>query len=234
MGVYSNKQIMADVTSGNIVIYPFNPAHVNGSSYDVLLGEYFYKSGNETSAQLYNPYSQTDVTAHFGDVLRAKPLSEHSHIIKKLRLKHIENIPADHPVIILRPHERILAHTYEFIGIKQGTTSMQARSTTGRNGIVVCMDAGWGDPGYINRWTMEIMNHNEQYVVLPVGIRIAQIVFHQTGEIEGEYSNLSGKYQTTGAHDLETIKATWKPSDMLPKAYKDVIEDLPPIAGVKY
>lgn len=234
MGIYSNTQIHADLTSGNIVIDPFTPSHVNGSSYDVLLGEYFYKSGNEEEDKLYNPYSASDVTRHFGEVMRAQPLSEHSTIIKKLGITGIENVPADHPVIILRPHERILAHTHEFIGIKQGTTSMQARSTTGRNGIVVCMDAGWGDPGYINRWTMEIKNHNEQYVVLPVGIRIAQIVFHQTGEVEGEYSQLSGKYQTALSSDLATIKANWKPSDMLPRAYKDVIELPPAVDGVKY
>lgn len=232
MGVYSNTQILADIASGNIVIDPFNPKHVNGSSYDVLLGEYFYKSGGEEPNKLYNPYSEKDVEKHFGDVMRAMPLREHSHIIKKLGIKNIENIPEDHPVIILRPQERILAHTHEFIGIKQGTTSMQARSTTGRNGVVVCMDAGWGDPGYINRWTMEIKNHNEQYVVLPIGIRIAQIVFHETGAVDGEYSQLSGKYQTTKASDLSSVKLNWKPSDMLPKAYKDIIEVLPPIDGI--
>ena len=234
MGVYSNKQILADLASGNIVIEPFNPSHVNGSSYDVLLGEYFYKSGNEQPNKLYNPYSEADVSAHFGQVMRALPLREHSQIIKKLDIKQIENIPEDHPVIILRPHERILAHTHEFIGIKKGTTSMQARSTTGRNGIVVCMDAGWGDPGYINRWTMEIKNHNEQYAVLPVGIRVAQIVFHETGDVDGEYSQLSGKYQSTKSDNLSAIKANWRPSDMLPKAYKDVLESLPSVDGIGY
>lgn len=229
MGVYSNTEIIADLQSGNIVIAPFNPAHINGSSYDVLLGEYFYKSGNEEPNQLYNPYAEGDVEAHFGAVMRAQPLREHGHIINKLGITNIENIPDDHPVIILRPQERILAHTHEFIGIKQGTTSMQARSTTGRNGVVVCMDAGWGDPGYINRWTMEIKNHNEQYVVLPVGIRVAQIVFHHTGEVAGEYSSLSGKYQTTSSDDLEAIMTNWKPSDMLPKSYKDMIKPLPEI-----
>lgn len=232
MGVYSNQEILADIDSGNIVIDPFNPKHVNGSSYDVLLGEYFYKSGDEDTNKLYNPYNQEDVVEHFGEVMKAEPLSEHTQIMRTLGISAIKNIPTDHPVIILRPQERILAHTHEFIGIKQGTTSMQARSTTGRNGIVVCMDAGWGDPGYINRWTMEIKNHNEQYVVLPVGIRIAQLVFHHTGDVTGEYSELSGKYQTTKAHDLTTIKANWKPSDMLPKAYKDVIESLPDIEGL--
>lgn len=234
MGVYSNKEIRADIESGNIVIDPFNDKHVNGSSYDVLLGEYFYKSGTEEPDRLYNPYEVSDVADHFGEVMQAEPLNEHTRIMKRLGISAIKNVPSDHPVIILRPHERILAHTHEFIGIKQGTTSMQARSTTGRNGIVVCMDAGWGDPGYINRWTMEIKNHNEQHVVVPIGIRIAQIVFHHTGLVDGEYSQLSGKYQTTKSNDLETIKANWKPSDMLPKSYKDVIEELPAIEGLRY
>lgn len=233
MGVYSNTEILADIKSGNIVITPFNASHINGSSYDVLLGEYFFKSGNEQPDQLYNPYSETDVSIHFGSAMRAQPLREHSHIIKKLGITEIENIPPDHPVIILRPHERILAHTHEFIGIKQGTTSMQARSTTGRNGVVVCMDAGWGDPGYINRWTMEIKNHNEQYVVLPIGIRIAQIVFHHTGRVNGEYAHLSGKYQTSSSDDLRSIIASWKPADMLPKAYKDTFAPLPDIEGLE-
>lgn len=229
MGVYSNTEILADIESGNIIISPFNPAHVNGSSYDVLLGEFFYKSGNEQPNQLYNPYARHDVEAHFGEVLQAQPLNEHRRLISKLGITGIENIPDNHPVIILRPHERILAHTHEFIGIKQGTSSMQARSTTGRNGIVVCMDAGWGDPGYINRWTMEIKNHNEQYVVLPIGIRIAQIVFHHTGKVAGEYTHLSGKYQSRDASDITSIITEWKPSDMLPKAYKDTIQALPAI-----
>lgn len=236
MSVYSNSEILSDYESDNIVIDPFNPKHVNGSSYDVTLGEWFYKSGDGEPDKLYNPYDESDVAAHFGEAMRAEPLAEHSEMRHKLGLAAIKNIPADHPIIILRPHERILAHTHEFIGIKQGTTSMQARSTTGRNGVVVCMDAGWGDPGYVNRWTMEIKNMNEQPVVLPVGIRVAQIVFHHTGVVLGEYSTdtQSGKYQTTSADDLATIKKNWKPSDMLPKSYKDTIETLTPVKGTRF
>lgn len=232
-GVYSNKEIFDAVESGHIVVDPYNPKHVNGSSYDVLLGEHFYKSGREESDNLYNPYDEAAVAEHFGEFMVAEPLSEHTKIMKTLGITAIKNIPSNHPVIVLRPHERILAHTHEFIGIKApGTTSMQARSTTGRNGVVVCMDAGWGDPGYINRWTMEVKNQNEQYTVLPVGIRIAQIVFQHTGPVIGEYSQLSGKYQTSSSDSLDEIKANWKPSDMLPKAYKDQIEQLPKIEGV--
>ena len=99
---------------------------------------------------------------------------------------------------------------------------MQARSTWGRNGVAVCLDAGWGDPGYINRWTMEVYNMNEhESVVLPVGERIAQMVFYHTGPVEGEYSSLSGKYQTTSESNLRQIISEWRPEQMLPRAYKD-------------
>lgn len=233
MGVYSNTEILAGIESGNIVIDPFNPEHVNTSSYDVTLGHYFYRSGNEENTGLYNPYDEDAVEAHFGEILQAEPLREHRRVIEALGISSIKGISDDHPVYILRPHERILAHTQEFIGIRrEGTTSMQARSTTGRNGVVVCMDAGWGDTGFVDRWTMEIKNHNEQYVVIPEGIRIAQIVFHHTGVVVGEYSQLSGKYQSGSAEDFTAVKANWRPFRMKPKAFKDQIVPVVRVEGM--
>ena len=99
---------------------------------------------------------------------------------------------------------------------------MQARSTWGRNGVAVCLDAGWGDPVYINRWTMEIYNMNQhESVVLPVGERIAQVVFYETGPVDSEYKKLSGKYQSAKSDKLEDIIKDWKPEQMLPRAHKD-------------
>lgn len=234
MGVFSNQEILEGLESGNIIIDPYNPAHVNSSSYDVTLGHYFYKSGNEDGDRLYNPYDAEEVANHFGALMEAEPLNHHRKILQKLGVRGLNGIPSDHPVFVLRPHERILAHTQEFIGIKQnGTTSMQARSTTGRNGIVVCMDAGWGDTGYVNRWTMEIKNHNEQYVVVPEGIRIAQIVFHHSGFVTSEYAKLSGKYQDLSADDFDEIKRLWTPEQMKPKSYKDSIIPLARVDGLE-
>jgi deoxycytidine triphosphate deaminase len=91
--------------------------------------------------------------------------------------------------------------------------------------VAVCFDAGWVDPGYINRLTLEIYNLNErETVLLPVGERIAQAVFVETGEVEGNYGQgrdggFSGKYQQ--GTDLDTIIKTWSPDMMLPKAYRD-------------
>ena len=104
---------------------------------------------------------------------------------------------------------------------------MKSRSSWGRNGVAACFDAGWGDPGYINRWTMEIFNLNQsESVPLPVGERIAQIIFHETGAVINSYGKTGGeglgtsKYQTSD--DLQEIIKAWTPSQMLPRAYKDV------------
>jgi deoxycytidine triphosphate deaminase len=93
-------------------------------------------------------------------------------------------------------------------------------------------------PGYINRLTLEIYNLNErETVLLPVGERIAQAVFLETGEVEGSYGKgrddgFSGKYQQ--GNDMETIIKTWSPDMMLPRAYKDVRELPAKIEGLFY
>ena len=102
---------------------------------------------------------------------------------------------------MLLPGETILAHTNEFIGGRDCvTTKMKARSSMGRYFIEVCKCAGWGDVGYINRWTMEITNNSKNYIIpLVVGRRIAQMIFFETGPIlEKDYTD-TGKYsvQTT-------------------------------------
>jgi dCTP deaminase len=224
-GVYSNRQIIEALETGHIVQYPSAPELINGSSVDVRLGYNFYVTDQSTQKEgLYNPYDEEDVRRYFGEPLVAKPLREHDTVRRRLGLESLKGIDPDHPIIILRPGERILGHTHEFIGIKApGTTSMQAKSTTGRNGITVCKDAGWGDPGYINRWTMEIQNENEdEYVPVPVGLPIAQLVFLHTGKVNGDYTNLSGNYQTS--MDIDELIANWTPDQMLPKTFRRPIE----------
>ena len=227
-GTYSNTQIKKAIENGHIICEPLNRAHINGSSVDVTLGMHFYRvKERRVGSLVYNPYDKEQVELHF----QYGKAETHKDIAERLGIEPLKNVPLDHLVIHLEPGERILGHTHEFIGIKApGTSSMQARSTTGRNGIAVCLDAGWGDPGYINRWTMEIYNmHTEKHMMLPVGIRIAQIVFYHTGPVDGEYSNLSGKYQTVSANNIDELIASWQPEQMLPKAYKDIIEPYTPL-----
>lgn len=235
MGVYSNTQIRAAIADSTIVCQPFNERHVSEASLDFTLGHYFYKQEYQPeSSGIYNPFDEAEVERYFKGPLEAMP---HKEWCEKNSQPLFVNVPEDHPIIVLRPGERILAHTHEFIGIRAhgGACEVKSRSSWGRNGVAVCFDAGWVDPGYVNRITLEIYNLNQhEAVVLPVGERIGQLIFHFTGPVDGDYSDgrdgMSGKYQHTD--DLDELIATWKPSDMLPRAYKDSRRPVPVIAGL--
>lgn len=232
MSVLSNIQIKKAIKEGHVVFHPYNEKHIAGSSVDVTLGSWFYRTERPSEGAFYNPVDPKAVDGYFSGPFKAE---KHSQWAKKHGRTLFPNIPANHPIIVLRPGERILAHTHEFIGIKApGTSTMQARSTWGRNGVAVCLDAGWGDPGYINRWTMEIYNMNQhESVVLPVGERVAQMVFYETGPVDMEYKKLSGKYQSAASDKLENIIKSWKPEQMLPRAYKDKRQMPKKIKGLK-
>lgn len=235
MGVYSNTEIMSAVDDGTIVCVPFNPRHVSEASLDFTLGHYFYKQEYQPEASgIYNPFDEGDVSRYFKGPLEAIP---HQEWCEKNDKELFTNIPPDHPIIVLQPGERILAHTHEFVGIRAhgGASEVKSRSSWGRNGVAVCFDAGWVDPGYINRITLEIYNLNmHESVVLPVGERIGQLIFHRTGTVEGGYAEgrggMSGKYQHTD--DLDELIRTWEPSMMLPRAFKDSRVKAPIIEGL--
>lgn len=234
MSVYSNTEIKVAIKDGTIVSVPYNEAHIAEASMDFTLGHYFYKQEYQEDTKVYNPFDHEDVARYFKGPLEAMP---HAEWCEKHGYQPFENIPADHPIIVLRPGERILAHTHEFMGIRAhgGAAEVRSRSSWGRNGVAICFDAGWVDPGYINRITLEIYNLNmHESVVLPVGERVGQLIFHKTGPVEGDYSDgrggVSGKYQHTA--NLEELIANWSPEQMLPRAYKDTRKTAPIIEGL--
>ena len=223
---YSDREIRNGITSGNIVVHPLRTEAINGASLDVRLGEWCYRIAgphpSEGRGQVFNPFDEEAVASYFS-LDQAAPLPqviETPGVPNSVRkeLEQLHGIPEERSVILLAPGERILGHTQEFVGIIDGVSEMRARSTWGRCGITVALCAGWGDPGYVNRWTMEIANNNPCWVPLLVGEQIAQIVFHQTGPVHRRYGQ-GGKYQSDD--DLETLVRDWSPEQMLPRAYED-------------
>lgn len=235
MAVFSNKQILTAVKEGHILCVPFNAKHVSHASLDVTLGHNYYRTERSADHPVYNPFDEGDVQRYFEGALKAVP---HKQWCEENGIKQLKGIPANHPVIPVRPGERILAHTHEFFGIlPPGACEVRSRSSWGRNGIAVSFDAGWIDPGYINRLTLEVFNLNHsEIILLPVGERIGQIVFHETGPVDGNYGQgrhrgFSGKYQS--GTDLGKLIKTWRPDLMLPKAYMDNRSLPKPIKGLK-
>lgn len=229
----SNSAIIQKIKEGSIVISPFNEKNLNTSSYDVTLGEYYYRETPCKEPKVYNPYCKNNVKEIWGDCRKATTIEDYNEFIWTPNiqngyfrdlLKQSYNadfgIKKDDKIILLHPKETILAHTNEFIGGKNTITEMmKARSSFGRNFIEVCKDAGWGDIGYINRWTMEITNNSQYYVIpLVVGRRIAQIIFFECDPPIGSYEQ-TGKYQNSS--DINLLINSWQPENMLPKLYND-------------
>jgi dCTP deaminase len=216
----SDKKILEHMKAGTVVIEPFERKNLSTSSYDVTLGEWYYREQpTKYNHSLYNIWSRSH-TEHVWGAKEPQRAIRAKEAFKKYNFKW-EGIRPDDKVILLRPGETILAHTQEFIGGRNSvTTMMKARSSLGRNFIEVCKCAGWGDVGYVNRWAMEITNNSRNYIIpLVVGRRIAQIVFFETGPILSSDYTKGGKYQSTS--DVKKLKKTWKPEMMLPKLWAD-------------
>ena len=217
----SSPGILRNLGKGHIVIEPFDQRKLKSASYDVSLGEWYWREQHPGArASLYNPYDEKMVQMVWGrEPLQAERASD---VVDRHQIQLINIKPTDR-VIILGPGETILGHTEEFIGGRRVCIGkLYARSSLGRNFIEVCKDAGWGDVGYFNRWTMEITN-NSRYFSIPlvVGRRVAQMVFYEVEPINqpmGDYAK-DGKYQTSS--ELENLKKEWHPLMMLPKMHKD-------------
>ncbi|MBI3572521.1 deoxycytidine triphosphate deaminase [Candidatus Kaiserbacteria bacterium] len=215
----SDRKILAEKKRGNIVIDPFKRENLATSSYDVTLGEWYFREQRpDRFRNLYNIYSKRDTDLVWNTKpKRAEPAAK---VLGHLNFLWDGISPRDQ-IILLEPGETVLAHTNEFIGGRNSiTTMMKARSSLGRNFISVCKCAGWGDVGYTNRWTMEITNQSRHYIIpLVVGRRIAQMVFFETGPILKNNYAKSGKYQSTDS--VRDLKKNWKPSLMLPRLWAD-------------
>lgn len=219
----SKHVIKKYLEEGDVIISHFKEENLGNCSYDVTLGRYYYREGHPKEGfTIYNPYSQSEVERVWGkDYSVAEPFQNwlytngHHNPLAK-------GIAPDDLVIWLAPGETILGHTEEFIGGRNKiTTMMKARSSVGRNFLTVCRCAGWGDVGYINRWTMEITNNSRYYhIPLVVGRRLAQLAFFEVEPIEQKDDYASrGKYQTSVK--LDDLRRNWHPNQMLPQLWRD-------------
>ncbi len=216
----SDRRILAALKAGTVVISPFRRENLSTSSYDVALGEWYFREQKPASFRnIFNLYDRTHTEAVWGTEPSRAETAATTLNANKLELIGIK--PSD-KVIVLEPGKTILAHTEEFIGGRGHiTTMMKARSSLGRCFIEVCKCAGWGDVGYINRWTMEITNNSRHYTIpLVVGRRVAQLIFFETGPILKKDYSQGGKYQSPN-YSLSELEKSWQPTMMLPRLWAD-------------
>ncbi len=233
-GILSDRDIL-ETLGKNVVIEPFNKESLGPNSYDVTLGEFYYEH-TEPSNVFFNPDCPKHV-ARFWKLDRTLPSytedtgeemepnlqyngqptygARQASVVETQNYAELSGMKVGQKYIVVQPGTTILAHTQEFIGGRNNvTTIMKARSSSGRSCFTVCCDAGAGDVGYVNRWTMEIKNQGPIPLILPVGLRVAQILFFHCGRPLNSYSERGGQYQTS--EDFEKIKSSWMPTAMVP------------------
>lgn len=98
--------------------------------------------------------------------------------------------------ITIPPHSFLLATTQEYVKLPNNLTAfVEGRSSIGRIGLFI-QNAGWVDPGFEGRITLELYNAGSLPIKLQAGKRICQLVFCKMDqEAQNPYQ---GKYQGQG------------------------------------
>lgn len=96
---------------------------------------------------------------------------------------------------MLQPHEFVLAETLEEFKLPDCIAGQLAlKSSRAREGIEHLL-AGYIDPGYQGRLTLELQNARCLHPVpLWPGMRIAQIVFHKLSMLPAKDYSMTGRY----------------------------------------
>lgn len=223
MSLQSRPAIIRLRDEGEIFIFPFDERNLGNAQYDVRLGPYYWEEQKQSGVNpILNIFSRRDTDRVWGKswhfaVRHSVWAGEQNNGVL------LEGLSPNDLLIILGPGDTVLAHTVEFIGGARFKvkSNMAARSSAGRVGITVCKCAGFGDVGFCSRWTLEITNVMQDKIIpLPVGMRIAQLDFHEVESVEvGSDYTAHGKYQTS--KNLHHIVASWDPEMMKPRFFAD-------------
>lgn len=175
--VLVDKQIIRRNVDSDL-IRPFEPDLVQPSSYDLTLGERF----------MWISYEEE------GEVIKSDDIPQY---------EIVDLADKNKDTILIEPGEFMLAHTQEIINIPADLSATVAgKSSWARKGLTIHQTAGWIDPGFCGKITLELKNVGNSILEIKVGEPIAQIVFMKNSEIPLEGYN--GRYQ--GAETVEGAK----------------------------
>ncbi|MCX6767125.1 MAG: dCTP deaminase [Candidatus Micrarchaeota archaeon] len=150
--ILSDRSIRQELARGRIVVKPFYPNCVQPSSIDLHLS-------NEFRVFKHSTHPVIDVRKKFG---------EYTELIK---------VKDDTPFII-HPNEFVLGSTVENVEIPGDIVGrLEGKSSLGRLGIIIHATAGYVDPGWKGRLTLEISNVGKIPVTLYPDMKIAQLSF---------------------------------------------------------
>lgn len=175
--VLSDRTIREQMAQGRIIVQPCDENDIQPSSVDLHLGDDFQVFRNSR-------YPYID------------PAREQAGLTERVMASNEEPF-------VLHPGEFVLGTTIERIGLPDDIVGrLEGKSSLGRLGLLIHSTAGYVDPGWDGRLTLELSNVANLPIVLSPGMRIGQISFSQMSTpVDRPYGHpeLGSRYQ--GQHE---------------------------------
>jgi len=150
----SDRDIIAAIDAGRVMLDPYEQEMVQPSSVDVRLDRYFRVFENHRYPHIDPAVEQADLT------------------------RLVECGP-DEP-FILHPGEFVLGATYEAVTLPDDIAArLEGKSSLGRLGLLTHSTAGFVDPGFTGHITLELSNVATLPIMLWPGMKVGQLCFFQ-------------------------------------------------------
>ncbi|AGN17221.1 dCTP deaminase [Methanobrevibacter sp. AbM4] len=155
MAILSDKDLKKCIDDGKIVIDPLtDEKQIQPSSIDMRIGDEF-KVFRVIRKPFIDPKDDDDIASY----------------MESLTVE-------DGEAFIIHPNEFALATTYEYVKVPDDLVArVEGRSSMGRLGVTMHVTAGYIDPGFEGKITLEISNIGAMPVALYPGQRVCQLVF---------------------------------------------------------
>jgi dCTP deaminase len=173
MSVLSDRDIAAALAAGRVLVEPYDAADLQPSSIDLHLDRSFRVFRN-------NRYPFIDVRSPQPD------------------LTELINV-TDDEAFVLHPGEFVLGQTIEWVELPDDLVArLEGKSSLGRLGLLIHSTAGYVDPGWKGKLTLELSNVAKLPIALYFGMKIGQISFFEmSSPVDRPYGSagLGSKYQ---------------------------------------
>lgn len=155
MAILSDKTIKEYLEEGKIVIDPLkDEQQIQPSSVDMRLGDEF-----KVFKVIRKPYIDPKDEEDIAEYMESSTVPEGE-------------------AFIIHPNEFALATTQEYVKVPDDLVArVEGRSSMGRLGVTMHVTAGYVDPGFEGRITLEISNIGAMPVALYPCQRVCQLVF---------------------------------------------------------
>lgn len=148
----SDRDIRAEIDSGQISLDPYTPEMIQPASIDVRLDRTFRVFENHRYPNIDPAEEQPELT------------------------RPVEPVGAD--PFILHPGEFVLGGTYEQVALGETIAArLEGKSSLGRLGLLTHSTAGFVDPGFRGHVTLELSNVATLPIKLWPGMKIGQFCF---------------------------------------------------------